>query len=258
MHLHEAVFLVIAALVTGIVNSITGGGSLISFPALLLTGVPPIQANATNTVAIWPGLVASIAGYRREVAAHLRLLPMLTVVGIAGGIIGARILLRTPQSTFMRLVPWLLLGGTVVFLFGTRIAVWIRLRTLAHPRVSTAMRAANVVLLFLTSVYTGYFGAGVAILIAAVFALMGLESMHAINGLRAYLVGVANLVALLTFVAAGAILWPYALVMVTGTAIGGYAGAYFARKMDPELVRRLVIALGFITSAYFFFRAYLA
>jgi uncharacterized membrane protein YfcA len=258
LHLHQAVFLFFAGLVAGMVNSITGGGSFISFPALLLTGIPPIQANATNTVAVWPGLIAGMAGYRREVAAHRTLLPVLTIVGVAGGLIGAKILLRTPQSTFMRLVPWLLLLATLVFLFGPRIAVWIRERTLLHPRVSAAMRAFNVVLLFLTSIYIGYFGAGVAIPIAAVFALMGLESMHAINGVRTYLVSVANLVAIIAFVAAGAILWPYALVMVSGTAIGGYGGACFARRMDSALVRRLVIALGFITSAYFFYRAYLA
>lgn len=257
MRLHQAVFLFFAGLVAGMVNSITGGGSFISFPALLLAGVPPIQANATNTVAIWPGLISGMAGYRREVAAHRRLLPVLTIVGVAGGLIGAKILLRTPQSTFMRLVPWLLLLATLVFLFGPPIAAWVRERTLLHPRVSAAMRAVNVALLLLASVYIGYFGAGVAIPVAAIFALMGLESMHAINGVRAYLVSAANLVAIIAFIAAGAILWPYALVMVSGTAIGGYVGAYVARKMDSDLVRRLVIALSFITSAYFFFRAYL-
>lgn len=254
MHLHQAFILFGAAFVAGIANSIAGGGSFISFPALLLTGVPPIQANATNSVAIWPGVVASTLGYRREVSAHLRLLPLLTIVGVAGGVTGAKILLHTPPSIFMRLIPWLLLGGTLVFMFGMRIATWIRQRTLLHPRVSAAMRVLHVVLLLMISVYIGYFGAGVAILVAAVFALMGLESMHAINGLRTYLVSVSNLVAIATFIAAGAIYWPQALVMVVGAAIGGYGGAHYARKMDPALVRRIVIALGFIMSAYFFLR----
>lgn len=254
MHLHDAFILFPAALIAGIANSITGGGSFLSFPTLLLTGVPPIQANATNTAALWPGTVASTAAYWREVAAHLRLLPLLTIVGIAGGLIGAKILLRTPQATFMRLIPWLMLVGTLLFIYGVRIAQWVRERTLHRPRASAVTRAFTVVLLFLITVYIGYFGAGVAILVAAVFALMGLESMHSINGLRTYLVSVSNLVAIGAFIAAGAILWPQALVMVSGAAVGGYAGAYLARKMDPHRVRHIVIFVGFAMSAYFFFR----
>ncbi len=258
MHLHDAPILFIAALIAGIANSITGGGSFLSFPTLLLTGVPPIQANATNSVAIWPGVVTSFIGYRREVRDFLRLFPLLTVVGIAGGLAGAKILLRTSQTTFLRLIPWLLLIGTLVFLYGVRVAGWIRRRTEAHPRVSAAARALNVIVLLLISLYIGYFGAGVAILVAAVFALMGIESMHAINGLRTYLVSVSNLVAIITFIAAGAIFWPQAGVMVIGTIIGGYGGARFARKMDPRFIRWLVLALGFGTSVYFFYRAYIA
>jgi uncharacterized membrane protein YfcA len=257
VHLHDAVILFVAALIAGVANSITGGGSFLSFPTLLLTGVPPIQANATNTAALWPGTVASTAAYRREVAAHPRLLPLLTVVGIAGGLVGARILLRTPQSTFLRLIPWLLLVGTLLFVYGIRIARWVRERALHRPRVSAATRALTVVLLFLISIYIGYFGAGVGILVAAVFALMGLESMHAINGLRTYLVSVSNLVAIITFIAAGAILWPQALLMLVGAALGGYGGARYALRMDQQLVRRIVIAVGFAAAAYFFLRVYL-
>jgi uncharacterized membrane protein YfcA len=254
VHLHDALILFAAALIAGVANSISGGGSFLSFPTLLLTGVPPIQANATNTAALWPGTVASTAAYRREVAGHARLLPLLTIVGAAGGVVGAKILLRTPQSTFLRLIPWLLLVGTLFFVYGVRIARWVRERTLHRPRVSAAARVVNVVLLLLVCVYIGYFGAGVAILVAAVFALMGLESMHAINGLRTYLVSVANLVAIATFIAAGAVLWPQALVMVTGAAVGGYGGAHYAQRMDPRRVRQFVIFIGFATAAYFFLR----
>ena len=255
MHLYDALILFFAAFVAGVLNSIFGGGSFLSFPILLLTGVPPIHANATNTAALWPGTVASTAAYRREVAAHARLLPLLTIVGAAGGIIGAKILLRTPQSTFMRLIPWLLLVGTLFFVYGARIARWVRQRTQHRPRVSMATRGLTVVLLLLVSVYIGYFGAGVGILVAAVFALMGLESVHAISGLRTYLVSVSNLVAIITFIAAGAVLWPQALVMVSGAALGGYGGAHYAQKVDPRRVRQFVIFIGFATSAYFFLRA---
>jgi uncharacterized protein len=257
VHLHDALLLFIAALVAGIANSISGGGSFVSFPALLLAGVPPIQANATNTVGIWPGVIASTFAYRREVAGHRRLLPLLTMFGAVGGIVGAKILLHTPQATFLRLIPWLILAGTLLFIYGVPIARWVRERTQHRPRASAATRAVNLVLLLLIAIYIGYFGAGVAILVAAVFALIGLESMHAINGLRTYLVSVSNFVAIATFVVAGAIFWPQALVMVTGTALGGYGGARYARKMDPILVRRIVIAIGFLSAAYFFVRAYL-
>lgn len=257
MHAHDALFLFIAAFAAGVANSISGGGSFLSFPALLLTGVPPIQANTTNTVAIWPGVIASTIGYRREVGAHMRLVPLLTIVGVGGGLLGAKILLKTPQSTFLRLIPWLMLAGTILFIYGVRLARWIRERTEHRPRVSAITRAVNVVLLFLIAIYVGYFGAGVAILVAAVFALMGLESMHAINGLRTYLVSVCNLVAIIAFIAAGAIYWPQALVMVGGTAIGGFGGAHYARKMDPQRIRQIVIAIGFAMSGYFFYRAYL-
>ncbi len=256
MHGHDALFLFITALIAGIANAISGGGSFLSFPALLLSGVPPIQANTTNTVAIWPGVIASTIGYRREVGAHLRLVPLLTIVGVGGGLLGARILLRTPQSTFLRLVPWLMLAGTILFIYGVRLARWIRERAEHRPRVTAITRAITVLLLFLIAVYVGYFGAGVAILVAAVFALMGVESMHAINGLRTYLVSVCNLVAIIAFIAAGAIYWPQALVMVGGTTIGGFGGAHYARKMDPRHIRLFVIAIGFIMSAYFFYHAY--
>jgi len=257
VHLHEALILFSAALVAGVLNSVAGGGSFVSFPTLLLTGVPPIPANATNTAALWPGTVASSWAYRGEIARHRRLVPLLTIIGIAGGVVGARILLRTPPATFMRLIPWLLFLSTLLFVFGARIARWVRHRTLHHPQASTLTRALTLLLLFLMSIYVGYFGAGVGIVLSAVFSLMGLENIHAINGLRTYLVSVCNLVAIATFIAAGAVLWPQGVVMLVGAAAGGYSGAHYAQKMDPRHVRHIVIAVGFAMSGYFFFRIYI-
>jgi hypothetical protein len=256
VHLHDGFILLVAALVGGVANSIVGGGSFFSFPALLLTGVPPIAANATSTAALWPGTVASSWAYRGEISRHRRLIPLLTIVGIGGGVVGAKILLRTPPATFMRLVPWLLSVSTLLFVLSGRIARWVRERTLHRPRVSALTRALTVLLLFLMSIYIGYFGAGVGIVLAAVFSLMGLESIHAVNGLRTYLVSVCNLMAIATFVAAGAVLWPQALLMLVGAAAGGYGGAYYAQKMHPRRVRQIVIAVGFGMSAYFFVRTF--
>ncbi len=257
MHAHDALILFAAALAAGIANAIAGGGSFISFPTLLLTGVPPIPANATNTTAIFPGTVASTISYRKEIAVHSRLLLAASALSAVGGLIGARVLLRTPPTTFLRLGPWLLLGGTVLFLLSNRVSNWIRRMGEHRPRVSAATNAGLYVWLFLVAIYIGYFGAGVGILLAPALSLLGVESMHAINGVRTAMVSVANAVAIVAFVLAGAILWQQAGVMMLGTVLGGYAGAHYAQRLRSETVRWIVIAIGFGTSAYFFAKIYL-
>ncbi|MGI9103389.1 MAG: sulfite exporter TauE/SafE family protein [Terriglobales bacterium] len=256
MHLHDAAVLFAAALVAGVANAIAGGGSFISFPTLLLTGVPPIPANATNTTAIWPGTVASTAAYRREIAVYSRLLLRAGAISAVGGLIGARVLLRTPPQTFMRLIPWLLFGATILFLLSNRVSNWIRAMGQHRPRVSSMTNAALYVWLFLVAIYIGYFGAGVGILLAPALSLLGVESMHAINGVRTAMVSVANAVAIVAFILAGAILWQQACLMMLGTVLGGYAGAHYAQKLRSQTVRWVVITVGFVTSAYFFFKVY--
>jgi uncharacterized membrane protein YfcA len=261
-HINHPVFLFFAAILAGIINSVAGGGSFITFPALIFAGIPPIPANATNTAAVWPGTVASTVAYRKAFTREARqLLPALTVTGIVGGILGARILLITPQVIFMRIVPWLLLGATLLFLFSGRITVWIRAR--AHLKEGEAVGGsdtprslmAGVLLLELfVSIYVGYFGAGVGILFLSLLALMGMEDIHAMNGMKTLLVSIVNGTALVTFVFAHVIVWPQALLMLVGALIGGYGGAWVAQKMNPQHVRWLVIAIGFAMSAYFFLR----
>jgi uncharacterized protein len=271
VHFSHPIFLFLAALVAGLLNSVAGGGSFISFPALLFAGVPPIPANATNTAAVWPGTVASAVAYRKELTADTRrLLPPLVVVGAIGGLLGAIVLLRTPPQTFMHLVPWLLLIATLLFVVSGRLAAWVRSsefmarwthgssdaggHALAGGRVPGPLLAAGLALELPIAFYVGYFGAGVGILILALLALMGLENIHAMNALKTVLVSVLNGVAFATFVWARAIVWPQAVLMIVGASIGGYAGAHFAQKMDPRHVRWAVIAVGFSISAYFFLR----
>ena len=256
MHFSEGVFLFLAALVAGGMNSVAGGGSFISFPALLFIGIPPVNANATNTVALWPGQPASVWAYRGE----LRKLPRRTVIpltltGVVGGLVGGWVLLITPQSTFMALVPWLLLIATVIFMMSDRITRWVRQRT-AHADHGEFATGRGVILQLFIAFYIGYFGAGAGILILAMLALLGMDYIHAMNALKTWLTTVSNGVALVLFIVSHAVYWPEALVMIVGSMLGGYFGAYFAQKTKPENVRIIVIAIGFILAAYFFARQF--
>jgi uncharacterized protein len=254
VHFAHPVFLFCAAFIAGLLNSVAGGGSFISFPALLFTGMPAIAANATNTAAVWPGTVASTVAYRNALSAQARrlLLPLI-LIGIVGGVIGARVLLVTPQTTFLHLIPWLMLVATLLFMAGPRITAWVRGRS-AQGKTSTALIVAGYFLALLISIYIGYFGAGVGILLLSLLALMGMDDIHAMNGLKVLLVSVVNGVAIVTFIVAKVIIWPQALLMVVGSLIGGYGGAYFAQKMNPAHVRWVVVVVGFGMATYFFIK----
>lgn len=264
----RAIFLFFAALLAGVLNSFAGGGSFISFPALLFCGINPIAANATNTCALWPGTIASTVAYRRAFTRRAwRMLPPLLVLGVVGGVLGALILLRTPQETFVKLIPWLLLLATIVFLFSARITSWLRERVqgpeirteslgsaVAEKRTSPLVTIAGLILELLIATYIGYFGAGAGILVLALLALLGMENIHTMNGVKTLLVTVVNGVALITFIVGHRIVWPEAAVMVIGAAVGGYGGAQVAQKLNPRHVRFAVIVIGFGMSAYFFYR----
>ena len=255
MSLTQAAFLFGAAFLAGALNSVIGGGSFISFPALLFTAMPPINANATNTAALWPGTVASTGAYRRVFSGEVRkLLPPLVLASLLGGLLGACLLLRTPQATFMRLVPWLLLVATLLFISSGRVSAWIRERSVRLTGSTRLATAGGVVLQLLIAVYIGFFGAGVGILVLAMLAVMGLQNIHAMNGMRTLLVSVANAAAIAAFVVAKAVVWPQALLMLVGAALGGYGGAHYAQKMDPKRMRQFVIFAGFAMSLYFFIR----
>ena len=260
--LNHPIFLFFAALLGGTVNSVAGGGSFISFPALLFTGVAPIAANATNTVALWPGTMASTFAYRNAFTPSARRLVLpLFLTGIVGGVLGARILLITPQATFLHLIPWLLLAATLLFLFSGRITAWVRNRAGHHPdsalgdhKIPRLLMVVGLFLELIIAMYVGYFGAGAGILFLSLLALLGLDNIHAMNGMKTLLVSVVNGVAIVTFILAHVIVWPQAAVMLGGAIVGGYGGAYFAQKMNPQHVRWIIIAVGFGMSAYFFLR----
>ncbi|MGH9690506.1 MAG: sulfite exporter TauE/SafE family protein [Candidatus Acidiferrales bacterium] len=255
VHFGRSLFLFTAAFFGGAINSVAGGGSFLTFPALLFIGIPPIAANATSTAAVWPGTVASMFAYRKAFTAEARrLLPPLLIMGVIGGVLGAHILLKTPQDTFMKLIPWLLLLATLLFVTSGRITRWMRARTSHHGSGNLLMIAGGLLLELLISMYIGYFGAGVGILILALLALLGMENIHTMNATKTVLVTVVNGVALSMFIWSKVVVWPEAIVMIVGAVLGGYGGASVAQKVNPQYIRRLVILIGFAMSAYFFVR----
>jgi len=239
---------------------VAGGGSFLTFPALLFTGMTPIAANATNTAGGWPGTVSSVIAYRNAFDAQARrLLPPLLVAGVIGGILGARILLGTPQDTFLHIIPWLLLGSTLLFVFSGRMAKWVLRRTgdgtaTGSGKSSRALLITGLFLELLIAIYIGYFGAGSGILFLSLFPLQGMENINAMNAVKTLIVAVINGVAMITFIVARAVVWPQALVMVVAASIGGYAGAFYAQKANPQYIRVLVIVIGFSMALYFFIR----
>jgi len=253
MEIAHSVPLFGAAVAAGVINSVAGGGSFFTFPALVLTGMPSIAANATSTMAVWPGTVASVGAYRDDIRRERRLLPGLVTVSVIGGFLGAFILLKTPQATFDRILPWLLLVATLIFACGQRIATWLRGRP--HPAGTPAHAGALSWLLQLSiATYAGYFGGGAGLLMLAMLSLAGMTDIHAMNGIKTLLGSTANLIAIVAFIVAGKIVWPQALLMAVGSTLGGYGGAYFARKVNPAWIRGAVIFVGAAMTAYFFWR----
>ncbi len=252
MNYGHAIFLFCAAVCAGALNAVAGGGGFIAFPALIFTGMQPIAANATNTAALWPGTVAATGAYRGSIRGHRERLIPLIVTGIIGGVIGAYVLLHTPQRTFMHLVPWFLVTATLLFTFSKHITRFFRSHVAFHDGPGSVIGGALLQLMI--GVYIGYFGAGAGILMLAMLAVLGETDIHAMNGMKTLLATVANGMALLTFIITRTVQWPQALVMVVGASLGGYGAAWYAQRIDPRITRGLVIFTGFAMAAYFFIR----
>jgi uncharacterized protein len=264
----RSAWLVIAAFIAGGMNALAGGGSLLLFPAMLATGMLPVHANATNTVALWPGQFTSIAAYREGVLKHLRIAIPMGIASVAGGTVGALLLLRTPQDIFLHMVPWLLLVAAVIFTFSGRVTRWLerrRLRLNSERPGATIDAAAQggpwepsgMPLLLSTAllcIYVGYFGAGGGILTIALLSLFGMTDMNEINALKVVTTTAANSAAFLIFVVGRQVEWRYCLLAMVTCAIGGYGAARFARKIPQPLLRGLVIAIGFTAAAWFFYK----
>src|SRR5271157_5416418 len=240
-----------AAFAAGAINSVAGGGTLISFPTLIWLGLNSVTANATNTVAIWPGSLGGMWGFRRELrTAPPRLLALL-LPSLVGGLAGAWMLRYTPPAIFDRLVPFLILFAT--FLFMAQEAVQGLLKTAGTAQhASWRWLAGAAVFQLFVAFYGGYFGAGIGILMLAALSILGLTDIHQMNGLKNFFALCINGVAALYFVFAHMVQWPYVLIMATGAIAGGYGGAGMARKIGRTAVRRLVIGIGFAMAVSLF------
>ncbi len=245
MSLPQIMIMVTAAFVAGAMNSIAGGGTLITFPVLIWLGLDPKVANATSTAALWPGLFGGLFGYRRELENSSTILVRLGITSIIGGAIGALLLIWTPSPTFARLVPFLILFATILFMAQGSINRRLRLQPMvAEPRASWWLGA--IIFQFFSSIYGGYFGAGNGILMLAAMGLLGLHAIHRANAIKNFLGICINSIAVLSFGLTDLVRWPQALLMAIGALAGGYFGAAVAVRIPQVTVRRAIVVIGFI------------
>lgn len=240
----------------GALNSVAGGGSFLVFPSLLVAGLPPIAANATTTVALWPASLASAAAYRRELPRSRRRLAVLGVTSALGGGLGAALLLGTSDATFARILPWLMLAASVVFTFGPRVTARATRGAAASSDGVEQLRmplAVGAILQLAIATYGGYFGGGMGIVMLATFALMGMVHIHAMNALKNLLAVLINGVAVVWFLVSGKVVLAQAGIAAAGAIAGGWFGAAFARRIAPARVRRAVVVLAWSMTTWFFY-----
>jgi hypothetical protein len=241
----QALILTAAAFGAGVMNAMAGGGTILTFPALILLGMPAIAANATSTVALLPGVAASLYGFRAEVRKNPGWLKTLFLPSLVGGTIGSVLLLRTPEKVFALLVPLLILFATLLFLVQGALARRRPPREVNDPSTLPRKRLAVAWLLQLgVAVYGGYFGAGIGILMLALLGFLGLTNIHAANGVKNFFNLCINTIAAAYFIYKGAVVWPAALVLVVGATLGGYGGARFAQRIGKDKARAAVIVIG--------------
>jgi len=233
-----------AAFLAGAINSVAGGGTLVSFPTLIWLGLNSVAANATSTVAIWPGTVGSAWGYRREAGRVAPRMWLMIVPSLTGGLAGAWLLRLTPPGVFDRLVPFLILFATLLFMAQEPVQRALGTGDAAKHQ-SAAWFAGGMLFQLAVGLYGGYFGAGIGILMLAALSIMGLQDIHEMNSLKVVLGGSVNGIASVYFICNRMVSWPYVVLMAVGAILGGYLGAGAARKLGRTAVRRIVVAVGF-------------
>jgi uncharacterized membrane protein YfcA len=242
--------LCLSALAAGVMNSLAGGGTLLTFPALLTVLPSSVAANVTSTVALVPGSLAGAWGYRREMRENRRWAQLLLWPSLVGGLVGALLLTQFSEKVFARLVPWLILTAAVLFLLQPLL---VRLAQLDGIRQPTSwVQVGVVVFQFLVAVYGGYFGAGIGILMLSSLGLMGVGDIHRMNALKTFLAFCINGVSVAVFVVDGQIHWPFALSMAVAAICGGYLGAHYARRTSKTVIRWIVVVIGFGLAGYYF------
>lgn len=258
MSLTEIIALSIAALLAGAMNAVAGGGTVLTFPALLLYGVPAIQANATSTLALLIGITGSVFGYRNQIRTVAPLATRFGIVSVIGGLLGALLLTRTHEKTFAALVPFLLLFATILFLANNTFRRLVRIEPLS--RSSDLLHSRGItpacVFQFLVAIYGGYFGAGIGILMLASLGILGMHDIHEMNALKTILGALINLVATIYFVFADLILWPEAAVMTVGATAGYFVASHYALRIPQNAVRIIAAAIGLGITALLMWRQF--
>jgi uncharacterized membrane protein YfcA len=255
MTIWQLALIAIAAFGAGAVNAVAGGGTFLSFPALLAVGVPPVTANASNSVALTPASLSGAWAYRKELSRYKRYLIPMGIVSFIGGVAGGLLLLVTKDATFSKLIPWLLLFATVLFTFSSRISAFLR-RGGAHKSSHHENSIGLLVGQTVVSIYGGFFGAGMGILMIASLAMAGHDDVHEINAIKNLLSAIVYSVTVLTFVLAGAVSWPHTLVMLATATLGGFSGATVARKIPALWLRRFIITVGFGLTVFYFYKTF--
>lgn len=244
----DVILILIAAFCAGVLNTIAGGGTFLTFPALVFIGVPPVVANATSAIAVFPGYLGGAFGFRDELMKlDKRQFLKLLAVTFTGGLIGSLLLLVSSNEAFSLVVPFLLLTATLVFLFGDRIREWAASK-------SRAVTPYGTFGLLVVSIYGGYFNGGLGIVLLALFALWGMVNIHEMNGLKNGLSFALSAISVVVFAVGGLIEWQYAVGMMIASTVGGYIGAPIARRLPKSFVRGLIAFVGFTMSAVFFWR----
>jgi uncharacterized protein len=252
MFLHGALMF-IAAFFAGVVNSIAGGGMLLVFPMMIWLGLDPKVANATCTVALWPGLFGGLFGYRREMNDSSIFLMRLGAISLIGGGLGAWLLIATPSQTFARLVPFLILFATVLFMIQGPVNRWLRLPA-AESDSTRGWWTIAIIVQFFSAMYGGYFGAGNGILMLAAMGLLGLHDIHRANGIKNFLGICINGIAVFSFSIAHMVSWPRALLMAVAATTGGYIGARTARRVGRTFIRRAIVVIGLVITVVMLWR----
>jgi uncharacterized membrane protein YfcA len=245
MHLFPWFVMLCAAFAAGAINSIAGGGTLLTFPVLIWLGLDPKIANATSTVALWPGLFGGLFGYRKELEDSSAILKRLGITSVIGGALGAWLLIWTPSAMFARLVPFLILFATLLFMAQGTINRRLRLGSIIENPTKLWWLGA-MVFQFFSAIYGGYFGAGNGILMLAAMGLLGLHELNRANGIKNFLGICINSVAVLSFSLMHLVVWPDSLLMACGALAGGYCGAKMAVRVGQIWVRRGIVLIGLI------------
>jgi len=253
----EILLLFGAGLAAGALNSLAGGGSFIAFPALLLAGVPPIMANATNTFAALPGYISGAIGFWPHIWQNRSLLLPYLIASLIGGYLGAELLLRVNDAQFSIVVPWLMGLAVIMFAFGARFSRWLARHSQGRKNAALAARVALLALLTLISLYGGFFNAGMGIILLAFFALSGLKDIHAMNGIKLLLSVIVAGVAIIRFALEGSIAWYEGSLVFAGTMVGGYVAARLAHLIPAKTLNRAIIVYGSVITLVFFWQAYL-